>query len=127
MADKNSQYDVRFSHASIDNKVNTKSERRLKLLETARDWGDVPPEQMTQTQLEAWEGREIKRIEPLLDEHNSLFEKMLKIREEIGQEWLFMLNDRHEEYYLKRLHPLHKGKDFLYYPVSWDIPNSRNQ
>ena len=113
MADKKSQYDVGFD------KKGTKMKKKYKVI-------DVPPENMNEDQLKAWETREIMRLDPLLDKYNLLYKELLVIKDIIGPEWLFMLNDRHKEYYLKRKHPLHKGKDFLYYPVSWDIPNSRN-
>ena len=112
MADKKSQYDVGYD------KNGTKMKFSFKIT-------DPRPENMDQDELEAWEHREINRIDPLLNQYNLLHKQMLFIKDIVGPEWIFELNNRHEEYYLKRLHPLHKGKDFLYYPVSWDISNSR--
>ena len=113
MADRKSQYDVGFD----------KNRTRMKF---SFEITDPRPENMDLDELNAWEHREINRIEPFVDRYNLLYKEMLAIKDKIGSEWLFMLNDHHNEYYLKRKHPLHKGKDFLYYPVSWDIRNSRN-
>ena len=113
MADRKSQYDVGFD------KNRTRMKKRFEITYPR-------PEEMNEDELKAWEHREIKTIEPFLNKYNLLYKQMLAIKDKIGPEWLFMLNDRHKEYYLKRKHPLHKGKDFLYYPVSWDIPNSRD-
>ena len=114
MADKKSQYDVGFD------KNGTKMKKKYEVI-------DVPPENMNEDELKEWENREINRIDPLLNQYNLLYKQMLTIKDKMGPEWLFMFKDRHKEYYLKRRHPLHEGKDFLYYPVSWDIPISRDQ
>ena len=114
MADKKSQYDVGFD------KKETKMKKKYEVI-------DVPPENMNKDQFKAWETREIMRLDPLLDKYNLLYKEMLVIKDIIGPEWIFELNKRHEEYYLKRRHPLHKGKELTLNPASWDIPNSRDQ